>query len=105
MTYLKLSVLKKYEDAIKQYGKDAQINMMIEEASELVEQCGALIKNLIKLSRTNTDKTQQMQHMFICEEIADLEIMLEQSHFIFDGQMIDKIKAEKIERLGKRLKK
>ena len=36
--------------------------------------------------------------------MKDLEIMLEQAHFIFDGEMILHIKNEKLERLGKLLK-
>lgn len=103
MSYIKISTLEKYEKAIKLWGEHAQINMIIEESAELIEGCSKLIKHLMKLTRKNSDKQNKILMMFVCEEIADLEIMLEQAHLIFDGQMIDQIKREKIENLGKRL--
>lgn len=94
---------KLYQNAIKSWGKDAQINMIIEESSELITELSKLIKYLMKLSRTKNDRQYKMTKMLVEGEIADVEIMLEQMHFIFDNNMINKIKAEKLERLKKLL--
>jgi len=41
--------------------------------------------------------------MHVCEEIADVEIMIEQLRYIFDVDLIDQFKSEKLERLEKRI--
>ena len=88
-----------YKKAIREWGEFSQMDMMIEESSELILACASLIHNMMKLSRAKKGKHTNMVRMQICEEIADLEIMLEQSHMIFDGNLIDEIKERKLERL------
>ncbi len=56
---------KVYQDALETWGENAQLDVAIEEMSEL-------IKEIIKYKRGIGDK----QHM--SEEIADVTIMLEQ---------------------------
>lgn len=92
-----------YKKAVGIWGKDFEINMVIEETSELITELSKLIKHLMKLSRCKNDRQYKMTKMLAEGEIADVEIMLEQMHFIFDDNMINKIKAEKLERLKKRL--
>lgn len=92
-----------YQNALKFWGKDAQINMVIEESSELITELGKLIKYLMKLTRTKNDRQYNMTKILVEEEIADVEIMLEQMHLIFDDATINKIKAEKLERVKKLL--
>jgi len=41
----------------------------------------------------------------VCEEIADVEIMIEQLREIFDADIINQYKTDKIERLEIRLNK
>jgi len=89
-----------YKKAIQEWGKFSQMDMMIEESSELILACASLIHNMMKLSRAKKGKKTNMVNMQICEEIADLEIMLEQSHMIFDGKLIDKIKERKLKNLS-----
>lgn len=93
-----------YKKAIKSWGKNAQISMVIEESSELITELGKLIKNLMKLTRCKNDRQYKTTKILVEGEIADVEIMLNQMHFIFDDEMINKIKKEKLERLKKRLK-
>lgn len=74
--------------AIDKWGKQFQINMAIEECSEL-------ITKLIKRKRSVNGATDEE----ICDEIADVEIMMGQLRLIFDSSLIDKRKKYKINRL------
>lgn len=60
-----------YREAIETWGADMQIDMFIEEASELIQA-------LIKYKRGKGDLNN------IAEEIADVSIMLEQMAMMFD---------------------
>lgn len=80
------------ERAIEAYGKDAQLNVAIEELSELIKE---ICKN--KRGRNNLEN--------IIEEMADCYIMLEQLAIIFEipNHAINELASNKIERLKKRL--
>lgn len=84
---------KVYEMAVKQWGKPMQIIMALEEMSELTKE---LTKNL-------RGKENIIQ---VCEEIADVEIMLEQLKVIFDkkqwkdGTTVEIAKQTKLARLA-----
>lgn len=78
-------------DAVELYGADAQITVAIEEMSELTKElCKA------KRGKANIDN--------IAEEIADVEIMVEQLKIIFDcTNKIEQSRRFKIDRLVKRM--
>jgi NTP pyrophosphatase (non-canonical NTP hydrolase) len=78
--------------AIETYGKDMQLNVAIEELSEL-------IKEICKSKRGNDNRKN------IIEEMADCYIMLEQLAIIFDipNHAINEVADKKIERLERRL--
>lgn len=80
------------ERAIETYGKDMQLNVAVEELSEL-------IKEICKSKRGNDNREN------IIEEIADCYIMLEQLEIIFDIDYRDigHIIKNKIHRLKCRL--
>lgn len=80
------------ERAIEVYGKDMQLNVAIEELSEL-------IKEICKHKRGEDN----LDH--IIEEMADCYLMLSQLRIIFGIKIVDisKIKLEKLNRLEKRL--
>jgi NTP pyrophosphatase (non-canonical NTP hydrolase) len=80
------------ERAIETYGKDMQLNVAIEEFSEL-------IKEICKHKRGEDNREN------IIEEMADCYIMLEQLGVIFGiwFEEIEYKKVEKLERLEKRL--
>lgn len=80
------------EKAIETYGKDMQLNVAIEEFSEL-------IKEICKHKRGEDNRDN------IIEEMADCYIMLEQLGVIFGiwFEEIEYKKVEKLERLEKRL--
>jgi hypothetical protein len=96
---------RKYKQAVEHWGKDAQINMLVEEASELAEAAARLIKRIMKVNRASTKKGVNMAILLLEAEIADVEIMCEQMHYIFDGENINKIKREKIKRIERMLRK
>lgn len=78
-------------EAIKIYGEDMQKNVAIEEMSELT-------KEICKEKRGLSSKLQ------MAEEIADVEIMLEQLKVMYDmHEQVDDFKARKIFRLASRL--
>ena len=81
-----------YLKAIYFWGEQFQIDMMIEE-------CAELTKSLLKRRRSNNLNA----NAHIEEEIADVEIMLEQMKLIFNADNIQLLKEEKIKRLKKLL--
>lgn len=79
--------------AIAEYGVDAQTDMMIEEMSELT-------KALCKYRRKESDETRDN----IIEEMADVQIMLDQMMEIYDKDgKFEKYRDVKLLRLAARL--
>lgn len=79
--------------AIVEYGAEAQTDMMIEEMSELTK---ALLKHRRKESKETLDN--------ILEEIADVQIMLDQMKLIHDDEKAtDEYRDAKLLRLAARL--
>lgn len=91
----KQTVLQK---AITVYGKAAQSDMMIEEMSELT-------KALLKLRRLPERERGSLAHRMLLldirEEMADVQIMLDQMRLIY-GNAEDE-ETKKLHRLGERL--
>ena len=80
-----------YRQALEKWGADLQIVMVFEEMSELQ-------KELCKSLRGKENRIE------IAEEIADVEIMLEQMKIYFSiEEAVEKYREYKIERLAKRL--
>ena len=77
-------------EAVEIYGNDAQIWMAIEEMAELTN---ALAKH--RRGRVGNEE--------VCEEIADVIIMLVQLAYIFSPDDVCDFVEKKIERLIKRL--
>ena len=77
-----------YRKAIENYGEAAQQIVAMEECSELIQ----AISKKLRGRETNLE-----------EEIADVEIMVEQMRLMSDSSLVDKIKEEKLQRLEQRL--
>lgn len=88
------------QNAVDTYGKEAQVDVAIEEMSELIK---ALLKNRrAEHSPGAWDYEKTQQNIF--EEIADVVIMLTQLLVIFDGRdAVQKAIDAKVERLSTRL--
>lgn len=85
-------------NAIRKYGKRSQVDMAIEEMSELIK---ALCKE-----RRNDQWGDDNRQDAVFEEIADVAIMLQQLIFIFDHDGItQKYVDSKIARLDERMKR
>ncbi len=84
-----------YKRCIDIWGEDAQIKMCIEEMSELTKE---LCKNWRKSTKNSPE---QIEH--ICEEIADVQNMIDQMQLMFGVEKVEKYRQEKIERTEKRL--
>lgn len=78
------------ESAMVNFGVTSQIDMAIEECSELIN---ALCK--MKRGRGTDDD--------VITEIADVQIMTEQISFLFDKEKIAAERERKIERLAQRI--
>lgn len=79
-----------YDLFYREWGVDSQIQMCIEEMSEL-------IKALCKYGRSDIeDKNKSLTN--VKEEIADVLNMVEQLEFIFGVDEIEDIRQEKIDR-------
>ncbi len=91
-----VDVLKR---AIATYGTKAQVDMAIEEMSELT-------KALCKERRSDLDSSKHTETVAnVIEEIADVAIMLRQMMIIFDhDNEVEGIIQYKIDRLAQRLK-
>ena len=88
------------QKAINTYGLENQMIKTVEEFSELSQ---ALCKSLIRLNYTKEKiSLESVDNIF--EEMADVEIMLEQCKIMFQcDKEVNKWKQKKIERLEKRL--
>jgi hypothetical protein len=85
---------KMYDEAIRLWGEESQINMMIEECSELIK---ALCKN------KRRPKSFEILYN-ICEEIIDVDIVLGQMKRIFNfGDQANRIREEKLMNLKRKI--
>ena len=86
------TVKELYRLALSTYGAQAQTMMVMEEMAELQ-------KELCKHARGKENRAQ------IAEEIADVQIMLEQMELLHDcAGLVAGFKAQKLDRLEKRLR-
>ena len=81
-------------DAVQTWGAEAQQQMMVEEMSELT-------KEICKFYRTTDDESASAVAGNIREEMADVQIMLDQMKIMF-GRVEPMVRA-KLDRLEKRL--
>jgi len=83
-----------YKEAVEKWGCEPQINQAIEEMAELMVAFNKLRRN--RTADTYND---------VCEEIADVEIMMAQMREYFNQDIINQHKVHKINRLKRLLKK
>lgn len=82
-----------YRRAVEVWGVDSQMGMMTEEAAELIQ---ALSKYNRSRNKSEEVKKESFEH--VCEEIADVENMINQMRYIFDSDLIDTYKEQKLKR-------
>lgn len=83
-----------FREAIKQYGEAIQLVVLLEEMSELQKE----ICKSFRFERITRKR-------YIAEELADVEIMLEQAKMIYgiDNDEIEMWRLDKVVRLKERL--
>jgi len=92
----KEETIKLFNEAIGLWGADSQIRMMFEEMAELT-------KALCKLDRSKNSPEDTLN---VCEEITDVEIVLEQMKLIFrNDDYRASIRNQKLERLKEKVEK
>lgn len=80
-----------YSEAVSAYGKQSQLIMAMEEMAELTKELSKNIRGTKNVSA-------------ISEEMADVEIMLEQLKVIFANRSeVDRMRCCKLDRLAERL--
>jgi len=94
MTEIEIEEL--FAEAIELWGIEAQINISIEECSELIQ---ALCKMLRGYSHE--------RFYNLCEEIVDIEVMISQVKKIFkvNDNVINMVKEKKLKRLREKIDK
>lgn len=78
-----------YKEALRQFGKDSQLFMLFEELAELQDV-------VCKMHRSRI-----IEHDALCEELADVQIMLEQLKLMYgiDEGVVNQFYHHKLERL------
>lgn len=89
--------LELYKQAVSRWGRQSQIDMMIEE-------CAELTKALCKLKRKHDPADTASLINDICEEIADVQIVAGQMRHIFGYKEVDEWYDVKLDRLRELLK-
>ena len=94
---------KRIQEIVLRYGYDAQSRQCIEEMAELTQAINKFWRKDLKcgygaIEESGLDK-QSAAYINLVEEIADVEIMLEQmKEMLFCGERVDGIREEKLER-------
>ena len=94
-TFLDTDVLKR---AITTYGKEEQMMMMVEEASELIQAI-----NKVRRAKNDAEEIEAMEHL--ADEVADCFIVLMQMKLMVCKKRVDEILNYKMNRLKKNLDK
>lgn len=84
------------QKAIDTYGTKAQMMQCIEEMAELIQAIN-------KYFRASTQFKWAEAYDSVVEEIADVQIMLEQMRLLFGDEAVDEQITAKLDRLEKRL--
>lgn len=100
---------KRIQKIVSRYGYDAQSRQCIEEMAELTQAINKFWRKDLHCSygALNEDRLDRESEAYknLIEEMADVEIMLEQmKELLFCGDKVNEIKEEKLERQIKRLK-
>lgn len=87
-----------YARVIEAWGEDSQFDMITEEMAELIQA-------ISKFRRAKSQEKKAKAYVHLCEEVADVENMINQLRYMLDANLIDKFKEEKLKRTERRLNK
>lgn len=86
--------------AIDKYGNDSQLAVAQEECAELIK---AICKLNSASSSDHPGRTAKAAMNNLYEEVADVQIMLDQIRIMYPSKAYDTIRTEKLARLEKRI--
>ena len=87
-----------YKRIVDTWGVESQLNMVIEEMGELLQSISKF-----RRSYNKDDETKAKAYDHLCEEVADVENMMNQMRYMLDADKIDAYKEAKLERISKKL--
>ena len=73
----------------------------------MTEEMGELLQAISKFRRSQnkSDEVKKAAYIHLCEEIGDVENMINQLRYTFDADLIDEFKENKLKRITKKLDK
>lgn len=87
-----------YKRIVDTWGVESQLNMVTEEMGELLQ---AISKFRRAYNKDDETKAKAFEHL--CEEVADVENMVNQMRYMLDSDLIDKYKEAKLKRISEKL--
>lgn len=91
-------------DAVSHYGEAHQIIKAIEEMSELTKELSRFMEGLLEGTYVNHTDMRDRAKCLITEEMADVEVMLQQLKLIFNNeQAVNTVIDGKLARLQSRM--
>ena len=87
------------QNAVEKWGEEAQMDMIIEKSLKL-----ATAINILKRQNHKEDHASySIAYNEVCERVADMRLMIEQSEFLFNTNEINNHYQNKLEYLAKSL--
>ena len=86
---------KLFQDTVELWGEETQLNMIVEKSMLL----GLSIQKFKRIDRKEDYIEYSSAYNQVCENIADMKLMLEQAEFLFNADYINQHYLNKIENL------
>lgn len=83
------------QDLIEKWGEEAQMNMIIEKSMQLA----MTLQKLKRIERKEDYSLYSATYKDVCENIADMRLMVEQAEFLFNTNEINNHYQHKVEGL------
>lgn len=81
------------QDLIEKWGEEAQMDMIIEKSMQLA----VALQKLKRTERTEDYSLYNKTYNDVCENIADMRLMIEQAEFLFNTTEINNHYQHKVE--------
>lgn len=99
------SILELNKETAKYYGYEAQSNQLVEECAELIQAVSKYHRAVAGLGQPVAEEKKAVALENLIEEIADVEIMLEQVKYLLQipEEELDAVKLYKVNRTRERI--
>lgn len=104
---MSVSVSELNKETAKHYGYEAQSNQLVEECAELIQAVNKYRRAVAGLGQPVAEEKKAVAFENLIEEIADVEIMLEQIKYLLQipEDELEAVKLFKVNRTRERMKK